>query len=204
MYDAFHQACSTGPNQATGFLAQQHNLQKKHLRESRLFCNRFSKKNARNLVMLSEPAFGAQVVKSSATAGVAIIGLCLTGPVMVTGAVITLGFDVAMETVKQLGPSNDSNADTVVVGFKQAAATDAVGVAGSVQQVSLGTTKEILRQTLRYPQKSSVFRSVAASGAQLDFLMKALGYFTADVTLYTEGSAIESSYDRMQAVRRTN
>jgi hypothetical protein len=134
--------------------------------------------------MLSEPAFGAQVVKSSATAGVAIIGLCLTGPVMVTGAVITLGFDVAMETVKQLGPSNDSNADTVVVGFKQAAATDAVGVAGSVQQVSLGTTKEILRQTLRYPQKSSVFRSVAASGAQLDFLMKALGYFTADVTLY--------------------
>ena len=204
LYGMFLQACSAGPNQATGFLAQQHDLQKKYLLRSQAILQSIQQKNARNLVMLSELAFGAQVVKSTATAGVAIIGLLLTGPAVITGSVVALGFDVAMEAVKQLGPSNDSNADTVVVGFKQTAATDAVGVAGSIQQVSLDAAKEILQQTLSYPRKSSIYRSVAETGAQLDFLLSALQYFSAGVTLYTEAGAIESSYNQMQAVRRSN
>jgi hypothetical protein len=204
LYDKFLQACSAGPNQATGFLAQQHDLQKKYLRESQVILQSIQQKNARNLVMLSELAFGAQAVKSIATAGVAIIGLMLTGPAVVTGAVVALGFDLTMEAVKQLGPSNDSNADTVVVGFKQTAATDAVDVAGEAQHVSLDATKEILQQTLSYPQKSSIYRSVVATGAQLDSLLTVLGYFSAGVTLYTEARDSFSSYDQMQTVRRSN
>jgi hypothetical protein len=161
LYDLFLQACSKGPNQATAFLAQQHDLQKKYLRESQAILQSIQQKNARNLVMLSELAFGTQVVKSTATAGVAIIGLCLTGSAALVGAGIALGFDLTIEAIKHLGPSNDSNADTVVVGFKQTVANDAVGVAGSAQQVSLDASKEILQQTLSYPQKSSIFRSVA-------------------------------------------
>ena len=71
LYDGFLDACSNGPNQATAFLARQYDLQRNYLRQQ---------------VLLSELAFGAQVVKSAAVVGVAISGLFLAGPELVAGA----------------------------------------------------------------------------------------------------------------------
>jgi hypothetical protein len=203
LYDEFLEACSKGPNQATAFLAQQHNLQKKYLQKSQAILQSLQQQNAHDQILLSEVAFGAQAVKSLATAGVAIIGLFLAAPEIVAGAGIAFGYDVGLEIIKRLGPSNESNADTVVVGFKQTAANDAVNLAGGMKQVSLDKTEKILQKTLNYPQKSSIYRSMVTEGARIDILLKSLGVISAGVTLYTEWNDSEASLKQMQRVRNS-
>lgn len=153
--------------------------------------------------MLSEAAFGAQLVKSGATAGVAIIGLLLVGTEAVVGAGIGLGYDLLTEFVKDLGPANGAKADTVVVGFKQTVANDLVGGAGSVKAAVLRGKKDAMIKTLAYPLKSSKYRSAVSTANRLDRLLKALGVLSLGVTLYTEGKDTYESFEQMQKARET-
>ncbi len=194
LYERFLRACAEGPGHATTFLAQQYKLQKMYLQKSQALLQSSGLKLAKDQAFLSEVAFGAQVVKSTATVGVAIIGLFLAGPEVILGAGIGLGFDVAMEMVSRMG---EAKADAVVVGFKQTVANDVVNVAGSTQQVGLDSAKKVMEKTLSYPMKSSIYRSAAKTAVDLNRLMIAMGMISAGVTLYTEGSAALGSYDQM-------
>ena len=204
LYDMFLDSCSESPNAATAFLAEQHNLQKQYLLKSQAILESVRLENANREVLLSRMLFGAQAVKSAATAGIAIAGLFLAGPEIVAGAGIALGYDVVMEFIKRTGSSIETHADAVVVGFKQTVANDAVAVAGSVRQEHLERTKEVLERTLRYPKRSSTYRSMVASGAQLDTLLKTLGVISAGVTLYTESTEVWASYEQMQRTKSTH
>jgi hypothetical protein len=204
LYDSFLEVCRKGPNQAIAFLAEQHALQKKYLQQSLAILQTVQRQIADNQILLSKLAFGAQAVKSTATAALAIVGLFLAGPEIVAGAGVVIGYDVAVEIVKRIGSSNESTADTVVVGFKQTVANDFVSAAGSKQQVSLEASKDVLQRTLNYPQKSSIYRSVVTTGAQVDMLLKSLGVISAGVTLYTEWKDARASYEHMQKINSSH
>ncbi|HEX6503002.1 MAG TPA: hypothetical protein VF011_07110 [Terriglobales bacterium] len=201
LYDQFLEACTQGPQQATAFLGKQREIQKQYLSKSKAILHSMQLKVAGRQVLLSEVAFGAQLVKSGATAGVAIIGLLLAGPEIVAGAGIAIAFDVTMELINHLGPSGQNNADTVIVGFKQTVANDSVGLAGSVKQVSLEESNRALEKTLRYPLKSSVYRTTAATVGRVDILLKGLSWLAAGVTMYTEFDASKASYEEMQRTK---
>jgi hypothetical protein len=198
LYGSFLDACSKGPRQAAAFLAAQHELQRDYLRKSQAILKTQQRDAARNQAVLSEVAFGLQTVKSAATVGVAIIGLFLAGPEIVAGSIVALGFDVSMQLISKLGPSNEPEADTVIVGFKQSVANDVVGVAGSAQQVGMEATRDVLQQTLSYPLKSSTFRSATSNAAGLSHLLTTLGVISAGVTLYSEYESSRSSFEEMQ------
>jgi len=201
LYSLFLDACSKGPKQAAAFVVAQHELQRDYLLKSQAVLKTQQRDAARNQAALSEVAFGLQTVKSAATVGVAIIGLFLAGPEIVAGSVVALGFDVSMQLISSLGSSNEPEADTVIVGFKQTVANDAVGVAGSVQQVGMEATRDTLQQTLSYPLKSSVFRSATSNAAGLSHLLTTLGVISAGVTLYSEVKSSWSSFEEMQKAR---
>jgi hypothetical protein len=201
LYDLFLEACSKGAPYATSFLAKQHDAQKEYLQKSQVILSSLQVKAARREVVLSEVAFGAQAVKSAATAGVAIIGLFLVGPEVIAGAGIALAFDVSMELINHLGSSGEAHADAVVVGFKQAVANDAVSLAGSAKQVGLDETKSALAKTLQYSLKSSTYRAAAETAGRLDVLLKVAGGLAAAVTMYTEFNASKASWDEMQKTR---
>jgi hypothetical protein len=203
LYEMFLDSCSRSPKAATAFLAEQHNLQKQYLLKSQAIFKSVAADYAKQEVLLSRMLFGAQAVKSAATAGIAIAGLFLAGP-EIAGAGIALGYNVVMEFIKRTGSSNEAHADAVVVGFKQSVANDAVAVAGSIRQKYLERTKEVLERTLRYPKRSSTYRSMVASGAQLDTLLKTLGVISAGVTLYTESKEVWASYEQMQRTNSTH
>src|SRR5208337_144685 len=136
LYDKFLDACHKGPNYATAFLTNQHDCLKKYASESQKIYQKLGAEIEKRNKSLAKWAFGAQLVKSSATIGVGVIGLCLTGPAIVTGAGIALGFDLIIEGINHFGHSNETSANTVVVGFKQTISNDAVSLAGGVRQVS--------------------------------------------------------------------
>ena len=169
-----------------------------YLQQSRAILLSSEMQLAKDQVVLSEVAFGAQAVKSAATVGVAIIGLFLVGPEVIAGAGVGLAFDISMELISRLG---EPRADAVVVGFKQTVANDIVGVAGAAQQTSLETTKQVMQQTLSYPMKSSVYRATSETASQLSGLMTTLGIITAGVTLYTEGQATVASFEQMRGAQ---
>ena len=198
LYDMFLDSCSKSPKAATAFLAEQHNLQEQYLLKSQAILKSVAADYAKQEVLFSRMLFGAQAVKSAATAGLTIAGLFLAGPEIVVGAGIVLGYDVVLEFIKRTGSSNEAHADAVVVGFQQTVANDAVALAGSARQERLARTREVLGRTLRYPKRSSTYRSMAASGARLDVLLKTLGVISAGVTLYTEGKEVWASYERME------
>jgi hypothetical protein len=200
----FLDSCSESPNAATAFLAEQHNLQKQYLLKSQAILESVRLENANREVLLSRMLFGAQAVKSAATAGIAIAGLFLAGPEIVAGAGIALGYDVVMEFIKRTGSSIETHADAVVVGFQQTVANEAVAVAGDVRHGHLELTKEVLDTTLRYPKRSSIYRSVVAGGARLDALLKTLGVISAGVTLYTASREVWASYEEMQRTNSTH
>ena len=198
LYDMFLDACTEGPKAAKAFLTQQHNLQKQYLLKSQAILESLRLENAKNQVLLSRLLFAAQAVKSAATATIAIAGLFLEVPAAVAGAGIALGYDVVMEFIKHTGTSTEPHADAVVVGFQQTRANDVVGLVGSVRLQHLKGTEEILDKTLRYPNKSSTYRSAVASGARLDALLRTLGIISAGVTLYTESKEFMAAYEQMQ------
>jgi hypothetical protein len=198
LYDEFLDACSKGPNYATAFLAEQHDRQRKYLHQSLAVLQSLQRENAHYQLLLAKIEFGAQVVKSLATAGVAIMGLFLAVPEVVTGAGIAFGYDVVIETVKRLGSSNKSGADTVLVGFKQTVANDAANVLASGRQVTLEGTRRVLQRTLNYPLKSTMYRSTIATVARLDVLLKTLGGLSVAVTIYTEALESIQSFEQIQ------
>lgn len=206
LYDSFLEVCSQGPQQATSFLAAQHAAQKQYLKKSQVILHSLQVKAAGHEAFLSEVAFGAQVTKSAATAGVAIIGAIigclLVGPETVVAAGIALTFDLSMELINHLGSSGEAHADTVVVGFKQTVANDGVGLTGSAKQLSLERSNDLLQKTLRYPLKSSTYRATAAKAARLDALLKSLGWLSAAVTTFTEFEATKASLEEMQRTRK--
>jgi hypothetical protein len=197
LYDEFLDACHQGPNYATAFLASQHDCLKKYASESQKIYQKLGAEIEKRNKRLAEVAFGAQFVKSAATVGVGIIGVCLTGPAIVTGAGIALGFDLIIEGINHFGHSSETNANTVVVGFKQTIANDSVSVAGGVRQVSQEGTASALEQTLSFPKKSSTFRSAVSEAGQIDKLLKSLGWLSLGVTVYQEGNSVYSSYKEM-------
>ncbi len=201
LYGLFLDACKKGPAEATAFLAAQHDLQKEYLRKSQAILRTMQVSAAHNQAMLSEAAFGTQVVKSTATFGVAVIGLLLVGPEAVAGAVIAFGFDSSLEMINRFGSPHQGDADAVVVGFRQTMANDASGVAGSARQASAEATKDVLEKTLSYPLKSGTYRSAASTAARLDVLLKTLGVISAGITLYGEYNTTKSSFDQMQRAR---
>lgn len=198
LYGLFLDACSKGPRQAAAFLSTQHEIQRDSLLKSQTILKTQQRDAARNQAVLSEVAFGLQTVKSAATVGVAIIGLFLAGPEIVTGSIVALGFDVSMQLTSKLGPSNEPEADTVIVGFKQSVANDVVGVAGSAQQAGMEATRDVLQQTLSYPLKSSTFRAATSNAAGLSHLLTTLGVISAGVTLYSEYESSKSSFEEMR------
>jgi hypothetical protein len=201
LYGMFLDAASKGPKQATDFLTTQHGLQRNYLLKSQAILQKQQLSAARNQTALSEVAFGLQTVKSAATATVAILGLCLAGPEIIAGSLVSLDFDLIMHSVSELGPSDQPGADAVVVGFKQSIANDGVTVAGSVQQVGMEATRDVLQQTLSYPLKSSTFRSAASDAAGLSSLLTTLGYISAGITLYSEVTTSWNSFKEMQKAR---
>ena len=203
LYDRFLEACSRGPDEAISFLTTQHDLQKDYLLKSRTILHTLQLEAARRQVLLSEVVFAAQTVKSAATAGAAIIGMLLTGPEILAGAGIALGFDVAMEIINRIGGAGESHANTVVVGFRQTVANDGVTVAGSAKQTAAEATKDLLQKTLNYPLKSSTYRSALSTAAHLDSLLKILGALSAAVTLYTEFGPWKAAFSEMQSARNS-
>lgn len=195
LYDMFLDACSKGPAAAAFFLQKQHNLQREYLLKSQAIIESLQAQYARDNARLARLAFAAQSVKSAATATLAIAGVCLAGPEI---AVLALGYDVTLELIKRIGSPSDAHANAVVVGFKQTAYNDAAGVAGSVRQERIDTAKAVLKKTLRYPNKSSTYRSAVANASMLDGLLKALGIISAGVTLYSESTEVVTAYAQMQ------
>ena len=198
LYDEFLAACSKGPNQATAFLAREHSLQKQYSTQSMAILDSLRDRYADNADMLAKLALAAQATKSLATVGVGVIGLLLEGPPILVGATVALGYDVLVEVVKHLGPSQETDADTVVVGAKQTIANDVVGAAGTARQTALSGTQTALEKLLAYPKKSSIYRSVAAEGVRVDALLKSLGVISLGVTLYSEWQDVKASYRQMQ------
>jgi hypothetical protein len=203
LYGRFLEASSRGPGEAILFLTTQHDLQKEFLLKSQTILHSLQLEAARKQVLLSEVAFAAQTVKSAASAGVAVIGVLITGPEILAGAGIALGFDVSMEFISRIGAAGESDANTVVVGFKQMVANDAVTVAGSMKQTSAEAIKELLQKTLNYPLKSSTYRSAFSTAARLDRLLKILGTLSAAVTLYTEFGPWKAAFSEMQSARNS-
>lgn len=195
LYEMFLDACSKGPTAAAFFLQRQHNLRKEYLLKSQAIIESLQGQYARDNARLAQLAFAAQFVKSAMTVTLAIAGVCLAGPEI---AVIALGYDVTLELVKRIESPSDAHADAVVVGFKQTAYNDAAGVAGSVRQGRIDTAKTILKKTLRYPNKSSTYRSAVANASMLDGLLKTLGIISAGVTLYSESKDVVTAYAQMQ------
>jgi len=202
LYDLYLDACSKGPKAAHSFLERQRALQKQFLLKSEAILESLRKEFAGDQVLLARLAFTAQFVKSLATVTIAIAGLLLAGPEIAAGAGIALGYDVALEIIKRVGSSGESHADAVVVGFRQTAYNDVAGLAGSLRQERVDTTKEVLKKTLRHPNKSSTYRSAVAAGARLDALLKTLGIISAGVTLYTESKEVVEAYEQMQRTTR--
>jgi hypothetical protein len=206
LYGEFLEASAHGSVQAKAFLAGQSERQKNFLQQSQAIYESQAVKLAGQQKLLSEVAFGAQVVKSVATVGVAggvvlvagVFGLALVGPELIAGAAIGLGYDVALEVIKDVSHYEDSGPNTVVIGFPQAAATDAVSVAGSVSQVGAEATQAALENTLSYPLKSSVYRSAASSAGTLDRLFNYLGVLSTAVAVYQEAGPLIGAYDQMQ------
>jgi hypothetical protein len=203
LYDRFLEACSRGPGETISFLTTQHDLQKDYLLKSQTTLHTLQLEAARRQVLLSEVVFAAQTVKSAATAGAAIIGMLLTGPEILAGAGIALGFDVTMEIINRIGGTGESDANTVVVGFKQTVANDAVTVAGASKQTAEEATKGLLQKTLSYPMKSSTYRSALSTAAHLDSLLNILGTLCAAVTLYTEFGPSKAAFSEMQRARNS-
>lgn len=204
LYRMFLDACQKGPKTATAFLAEQHNHEKQCLLRSKAILESVQRENAKNEALRERLLFAAQATKSAATAFLAIAGLFLAGPEIVTGAGLVLGYDLVLEFIKRTGPSLESHADAVVVGFKQTAANDAVGVAGAFRQRYLETMETAMGQTLRYPKKSSIFRSMVADAAHLDALLKTLGVISAGVTLYTEWKEFTASLEELRKANHTH
>jgi len=203
LYDRFLAASAEGSGQATAFLADQHQRQKKFLQESQALLHSQQLKLAGDEKTLSEIALGLQLVKSSATVGVAVIGCFLTGPAIIAGAAIGLGFDVTMEVIKDFSHAEESGPSTVVIGFPQTAANDAATLAGSVQQVSADATRDALAKTLSYPLKSSVFRSASLTAKQLDGLLRGLGVLSVGVAIYQEIGPVLGSVEQVQSVDKS-
>jgi hypothetical protein len=201
LYDLFLAASAKGSTQAKAFLADQGTRQKKLLQESQSILHAQQVKLAAREEVLSEVAFGAQAVKSAATVGVAVIGCFLTGPAIISGALIGLGFDVIMEGIKDVGNAQESGPNTVVIGFPQTVANDAVSVAGSVQQVSAEATRDALAKTLSYPLKSSVYRFASLTSDQLNGLLRGLGVLSTGVAIYQEIGPVMGSVEQMQSAR---
>ena len=200
LYDMFLDACTEGPKAAKAFLVQQHNLQKQYLLKSQAIFESLRRENMKNQVLLSRLLFGAQAVKSAATATIAIAGLFLEAPAAVAGAGIALGYDLVIEFIKHTGTSNEPYADAVVVGFREKAGTfaEVADVVGHLRLEHLERAKEILEKTLRYPRKSSIYRSAVAGGARLEGLLKTLGIISAGATLYNETEDVIAAYEQMQ------
>ena len=198
LYDGFLRACTKGPRSATSFLARQHELQKMYLYKTRALLAVAQRRIVGDQVLLSEVSFGAQTVKSVAIASVAIMSLFLVGSAAVVGAGVVLGLDVSVELINKLGSYNDPKADAVVVGFKQTVVNDIVGVAGSTEEVTFANRGRLLEKTLSYPLRSSTYRSLVETQAHLDVLMKALGWITAGITLYSEFNTTKASYEQMR------
>jgi len=209
LYDGFLEASAKGSVQAKAFLANQREHQKQITQQMQAIYQSQLVKLAGQQKLYSEVAFGAQVVKSVATVGVAggvavvagiFFGLTLAGPAIIGGALIGLGYDVAIEIINDVSHHEDLGPNTVVIGFPQATANDAVSIAGSVQQVGADATKAALEKTLSYPLKSSVYRSAASTAGTLDGLLRVLGVLQVGVAIYQETGPLIGAYDQMQSV----
>jgi hypothetical protein len=210
LYDGFLAASARGSVQAKAFLANQREHQKQILQKSQAIYQSQVVKLEGQQKLYSEVAFGAQVVKSAATVGVAggvvlvagLFGVTLAGPAIIGGALIGLGYDVSIEIINDLSHHEDLGPNTVVIGFPQATANDAVSIAGSVQQVGADATKAALEKTLSYPLKSSVYRSAASTAGTLDGLLRVLGVLQVGVAIYQETGPLIGAYDQMQSVSK--
>lgn len=198
LYDLFLVASAKGSVAATAFLAEQHKHQREVLQASQKILQSQQLKLAGQEKALSEIVLGAQAVKSAATVGVAVIGCFLTGPAIIAGAAIGLGFDVTLEVIKDVSKAQDSGPSTVLIGFPQAAANDAASLAGSVQQVSAEATQVALAKTLSYPLKSSIYRAAVLTAGQLKGLLGALGVLSAGVAIYQEWGPVKGAFEQMQ------
>jgi hypothetical protein len=201
LYDAFLEACRKGPRSATAFLARQHQVQKWYLTQSQPILKSLQVAAARRQLALSEAQFGFQAIKSVATVAVAIVGLFLVGPEAVAGAGIAIGFDVAMELVKRLDATNDTGANTVVIGFKQTMLDDTTDFTGETESLVLDARKVAMLKTLSYPGRSSVYSEVASTASQLDWALKAFGVLCAGVTVYTEAKDTYAAFEDMEKTK---
>jgi hypothetical protein len=201
LYDAFLEACRKGPRSATAFLARQHQVQKWYLTQSQPILKSLQVAAARRQLALSEAQFGFQSIKSAATVAVAIVGLLLVGPEAVAGAGIAIAFDVAMELVKRLDATNDTGANTVVIGFKQTMVNDATDFAGETESAVLDARKAAMLKTLSNTGRSSVYSEVASTASQLDWALRAFGILTAGVTLYTEAKDTIAAYEDLEKAK---
>ena len=202
LYDRFLAASAKGPVAATAFLAEQLKHQKKISQASQKILHSQELELANEQKVYSEIALGAQVAKSVATVGVAVIGCFLAAPEIITGAMIGLGFDVTVEVIKEVSQAQDSGPSTVVIGFPQAAANDAASLAGSVQQVSAEATRDALAKTLSYPLKSSVYRGAALTAEQLKGLLCALGILSVGVAIYQEWGPVKGAFEQVQSTHK--
>jgi len=195
LYDMFLEACRRGPRFATEFLARQHQLQRSYLAQSQPIWQSLQASAARRQLALSEAKLGFQAIKSAATVAVAIGGLLLVGP---AGALITIGFDIAMELVKRLDHTQETGANTVVIGFKQTMLNDTTDFAGETESVILQAKKAAMLRTLAYPGRSSAYREVASMTSQLDWALRAFGVLAAGVTIYTEARETYAAFEEMK------
>jgi hypothetical protein len=201
LYDAFLEASKKGPRSATAFVARQHQVQRWHLTQSQPILKSLQAAAARRQLALSEAQFGFQAIKSAATVAVAIIGLFLVGPEAVAGAGIAIAFDVAIELVKRLDATNESGANTVVIGFKQTMVNDTTDLAGETESAALDARKAAMLKTLSYPGRSSVYDEVASTASQLDWALRAFGILTAGVALYTEAKDTYTAFEDMEKAK---
>jgi hypothetical protein len=186
LYGNFLKASSRGPNYATAYLAGQHNRQRECLQQSLVILQSLQRQNSQDIELLAKIAFTAQAVKSLATVGVAIISVFLAVPEVILGSGIALAYDIVLELIKHLGPSHESDAETVLIGFKQTATNDTAALLAARSQVSLEMKGARLDKVLSYPLKSSVYRSSVRIARHLDVLLKGLGGLTALITFYSE------------------
>jgi hypothetical protein len=202
LYDGFLAASAKGNAQAIAFLTAQSEHQKQILQKSQAIYESRVLDLAGKQKMYSEIYMGAQAVKSTATVSMAVIGCFLAGPAIIGGALLGLGYDVAVEVINDVSHHEDLGPNTVVIGFPQATANDAVSIAGSVQQVGADATKAALEKTLSYPLKSSVYRSAASTAGTLDGLLRVLGVLQVGVAIYQETGPLIGAYDQMQSVSK--
>lgn len=202
LFDWFLEACAKGPQPATQFLSSQHAIFKHNLELAQGILQDEQRKIADRNARLSELAFGAQVVKSTATAALAIGVLFLAPEVALAGALLQLDYDLWLHVIDQLDPSGSPHADAVTIGFGQTMYNDVTGISGELQHSSDEALAAKLANALKYPSKSSTYRAATASASRLNMAMKALGWIGAGVTVITEGSAVLDSYHQMQTEQK--